>query len=515
MNIATIGSTAEVDTLTEGDHSFFGHPRGLSTLFFTEMWERFSYYGMRALLILFMTAAPLAGGLGYDAITAGAVYGLYTFAVYALALPGGWIADRLIGQRRAVLYGGVLLALGHYSLAVPSISTFYFGLTLIALGTGLLKPNISAIVGDLYVEKGARRDAGFSIFYMGINLGAFFGPLVCSWLGEPREGVNWVNWHYGFAAAGVGMTFALVQYVAGRRHLQGKGELKEDSGRPERIASAWRQFYIGLGVTTVLAVVIARLSVSGTLPVTEFAESVFYLVTALFLIYFVTVAVFVCRNNEERQRIMLCFLLCLGAAMFWSGFEQAGSALSLFARDLTDRTILGTQLTAGALQSVNPLLIILLAPVIGGVWVRLGARNPSMAIKFSLGLLLLGVGFLVMAWASTFLADGRIGMRWLVATYFFHTVGELCLSPVGLSSMTKLAPGRLVSQMMGTWFMGAAIGNLVAGLVTRYMPPTETVEAAVQNGVQLFGTAAAVAAGAGLLFIVFSRPIRKMQMGVN
>ena len=206
------------------------------------MWERFSYYGMRALLILFMTAAGGDRRHGLRRGHRGSVYGLYTFGVYALALPGGWIADRLIGQRRAVLYGGILIALGHYSLAVPSTATFYLGLLFIVLGTGLLKPNISAIVGDLYAEKGAQRDAGFSIFYMGINLGAFFGPLLCSWLGEPREGATWVNWHYGFAAAGVGMTFALVQYVAGQRHLQGAGELKEDSGQPARLAVGRRQF---------------------------------------------------------------------------------------------------------------------------------------------------------------------------------------------------------------------------------------------------------------------------------
>ncbi len=495
--------------------AFFGHPRGLATLFFTEMWERFSYYGMRALLILFMTAPAAAGGLGYDVTSAGSVYGLYTFGVYALALPGGWIADRLIGQRRAVLYGGVLIALGHYCLAIPAIPTFYVGLLLIVFGTGLLKPNISAIVGDLYVEHGARRDAGFSIFYMGINLGAFFGPLLCSWLGEPREGVTWVNWHYGFAAAGVGMTFALVQYVAGQRHLRGAGELKEDSAQPERIATAWRQFYIGLGVLLALCAAGWVLSTSGTLTLASFAASVFYVVAALFIAYFAFVIFVVARDRVERQRLTVAFLLCLGAAMFWSGFEQAGSALSLFARDLTDRTILGTEITAGALQSINPILIILLAPIVGMTWVKLGARNPSMAVKFGLGLALLAVGFLVMAWASMSLADGRVGLQWLVATYFFHTVGELCLSPVGLSSMTKLAPGRLVGQMMGTWFMAAAIGNLVAGLVTRFMPQTETVEAAMQNGVQLFGTVAAVAGAAGLIFVVFSRPIRKMQAGVN
>jgi POT family proton-dependent oligopeptide transporter len=501
--------------VTASDATFFGHPRGLATLFFTEMWERFSYYGMRALLILFMTAAPAIGGLGYDTTTAGSVYGLYTFGVYALALPGGWIADRLIGQRRAVLYGGVLIALGHYSLAVPAVPTFYIGLVLIVLGTGLLKPNISAIVGDLYTEKGARRDAGFSIFYMGINLGAFFGPLLCSWLGEPREGATWVNWHYGFAAAGVGMTFALVQYVAGQRHLQGAGELKEDSGQPQRLAAARRQFVIGLVVAAILVAIAGTMGMTGALPVTQLAENVFYFVFVLFVLYFAIVIFFVARDQVERQRLTVCFFLCLGAAMFWSGFEQAGSALNLFARDLTDRTLFGTEITAGALQSVNPILIILLAPVVGATWVKLGDRNPSMAVKFGLGLILLAVGFLVMAWASMSLADGKVGMQWLVATYFFHTVGELCLSPVGLSSMTKLAPGRLVGQMMGTWFMGAAIGNLVAGLVTRFMPQTETVEAAMQNGVQLFGMVAAVSGAFGLLFLLASRPIRKMQAGVN
>jgi POT family proton-dependent oligopeptide transporter len=409
----------------------------------------------------------------------------------------------------------VLIALGHYSLAVPAVATFYSGLFLIVLGTGLLKPNISAIVGDLYAEKGARRDAGFSIFYMGINLGAFFGPLVCSWLGEPRDGAPWVNWHYGFAAAGVGMTFALVQYVRGQQNLRGAGELKEDSGQPERLAAARRQFLIGLAAFAVVVALVAGLSALGMLPVTVFAESLFYLVTAVFIAYFAVVIFFVARNQVERQRLTVCFVLCLGAAMFWSGFEQAGSALNLFASDLTNRTILGTEITAGALQSVNPIFIILLAPLVGATWVRLGTRNPSMAVKFGLGLVLLAVGFLVMAWASMSLANGKVGMQWLVATYFFHTVGELCLSPVGLSSMTKLAPDRLVGQMMGTWFMGAAIGNLVAGLVTRYMPQTETVEAAMQNGVQLFGAVAAVAGAVGVIFILFSPPIRRMQAGVN
>jgi len=445
-------------------HGFFGHPRGLATLFFTEMWERFSYYGMRALLILFMTDAA-HGGLGMTAAHAGAVYGLYTFGVYALALPGGWIADRLVGQRRAVLYGGILIALGHYSLAVPMTATFYTGLLLIALGTGLLKRNISAIVGDLYAERDARRDAGFSIFYMGINVGAFFGPLLCSWLGEPRPGADWVNWHYGFGVAGIGMTLAIVQYVAGRRYLAGAGDLKGDAARPDQVSAAWRRFGVGSAVMAALVLTTAFLSAVGAIPLTlvGFAESVFYLVTLLFLAYFAIAILFLCRTSIERRRVSVCFILCVGAAMFWSGFEQAGSSMNLFARDLTDRRVLGTEITSGTLQAINPIFIILLAPIVGAIWVRLGARSPSIPVKFGLGLILLGVGFLVMAWASTYLDAGRVGIQWLVATYFFHTVGELCLSPVGLSSITRLSPDRLVGQMMGMWFMGAAIGNLVAG----------------------------------------------------
>jgi POT family proton-dependent oligopeptide transporter len=257
------------------------------------------------------------------------------------------------------------------------------------------------------------------------------------------------------------------------------------------------------------------LGATGALPFTlvSFAESVFYLVTLVFLTYFLVALVWLCRDGIERRRVTVCFILCLGAAMFWSGFEQAGSSMNLFTRDLTDRVIFGSEITAGTLQAVNPIFIILLAPVIGALWVRLGSRNPSIPVKFGLGLLLLGAGFLVMAWASTGLDEGKVGMRWLVATYFLHTVGELCLSPVGLSSITKLSPDRLVGQMMGMWFMGAAIGNLVAGLVARYMPTTGTVE--IANSLQLFGTVAAFSAGVGLLFLLFARPIRRMSAGVD
>ncbi len=493
--------------------TFFGHPFGLSTLFFTEMWERFSYYGMRALLLLFMTDTA-RGGLGMDVQTGSAVYGLYTFGVYALALPGGWIADRLLGQRRAVLWGGVVIAAGHYSLAVPALAPaltlpfFYLGLFLIVIGTGLLKPNVSAIVGDLYPEKGARRDAGFSIFYMGINIGAVLGPTICSYLGEQ------VDWHLGFSAAGVGMTFGLIQYVVGTRHLQGAGELKDEAAAPEARSTALRRFTMGVGFVVILTAAIWGLSSSGTIPLTlvGFAQSTGVIVAVLAVLYFAYVIAFACHDATERKRIAVIFLLFLGAAMFWSGFEQAGSSMNLFARDQTDRVLfagssLEWEMPAGWLQNVNPLFIILLAPVVGSLWVWLGNRNPSIGLKFAYGLVLLGVGFLVMAWGSQYIEGGLVSPGWLVVTYFFHTVGELCLSPVGLSSITKLSPDRLVGQMMGTWFMGAALGNLIAGLVAGF------IEAMPQA--QLFGTVAAIVIATGVVFMLLAVPIRKLASGIN
>ncbi len=482
--------------------TFFGHPRGLSTLFFTEMWERFSFYGMRGLLILYLTDS-VRGGFGLDTPTAAAIYGLYVFGVYALALPGGWIADRLIGQRVAVLYGGIIIALGHFSMAIPTTSTFYLGLGLIVVGTGLLKPNVSAIVGDLYPEGGARRDAGFSVFYMGINIGAVLGPTICSFLGEGY------NWHLGFGAAGVGMTFGIIQYVVGRQHLLGCGELPE-AARPQEVhAASVRQFFAGLGLVVALTVAIFLLSAGGLIALTlvGFAQVTGVLITVVSIAYFVAIIGFVCRDTTERKRVFAIFLLFIGAAMFWSGFEQAGSSLNLFARDFTNRVIFGWEMPASMLQNINPTFIILLAPVVGALWVRLGSRNPSIPIKFGLGLVLLGVGFLVLAWGAQFVTEGKVSPMWLVVTYFFHTVGELCLSPVGLSSTTKLSPQRLQGQMMGIWFMGTALGNLIAGLAAGYIDTLPVAE--------LFSTVAMIVIATGALFFMFAIPIRKLTVGVS
>ncbi len=484
------------------DTSFFGHPRGLATLFFTEFWERFSYYGMRALLILFMTAGIASGGLGYDAAKAGAIYGLYTASVYLLALPGGWVADRLLGQRRAVLLGGAIIAAGHFCMAIDSVQTFFLGLVLIVLGTGLLKPNISTMVAELYPEGGSRRDAGFSIFYMGINLGAFVAPLVCGYLGQR------VNWHIGFAVAGIGMVFGLVQYVLGGKHLGTAGIEPNSATSPGERAKA-RNFL--LAAVGLLAVVIGLIW-AGTLPIDAeaIAKVTGYVIGGLVAVYFLYQFISGGYDAGERKRILAIFVLFLFSAVFWSGFEQAGSSLNLFADQKTDPNALGFNMPSSVLQSVNPLLIILCAPLFAWLWVRLSKSKiePSAPAKFSLGLILLGAGFFVMVGAAKASAGGvLVSPLWLCLTYLFHTAGELCVSPVGLSTVTKLAPHRIVGQMMGIWFMSISLGNLMAGLVAGRFQSLPLPE--------LFGSVVMTTVAAGLVLALLIRPIRRLMGGVH
>lgn len=475
----------------------FGHPRGLSTLFFTELWERFSYYGMRALLILFMTKSVEEGAMGLTEETAGAIYGLYVAMVYLLCLPGGWLADRLLGLKRAVFIGGCVIAAGHFSMAIPTVPTFYTGLVLIVIGTGFLKPNVSALVGGLYPEGGARRDAGFSIYYMGINLGAFIGPLICGYLGES------ISWHYGFGAAGVGMIFGLVQYRLGSHHVPEPDDHRKLS--PRQRSQTIRKLYGGLGLLFGAVVLFWFLDQKGyvQLSMPKIAQSTGIVIVSLAVIYFAYLLALGGLNAMEKKRVVVVFCLFIGAAVFWSGFEQAGSSMNLFADRLTDLEFLGWTMPASWLQSVNPLFIIILAPGFGWLWVWLSSREPSIPVKFAAGLLLLGVGFLVLAWGAMHASpENKVSPAWLVVTYFLHTSGELCLSPVGLSSVTKLAPQRLVGQMMGVWFMGAALGNLIAGLLGGLF---ETLPLP-----QLFGAVSLVAIPAGVLFLIFSGPIKKL-----
>ncbi len=484
---------------TTGEKSFFGHPRGLSTLFFTEMWERFSYYGMRALLILFMTAAVAEGGLGFDAATAGAVYGLYTAAVYLAALPGGWLADRLLGQRHSVFLGGVLIAAGHFTLALPWQPSFFAGLVLIVLGTGLLKPNISAIVGQLYSADDERRDAGFALFYMGINLGGFLAPLVCGYLGEQ------VSWHLGFGAAGVGMVLGLVQYVAGSGTLGGAGEL---ATTPE--AGFRRRVLAGLCAFGLVLLAIGGSLAAGwwRLDVIQLANGALLFMFASAVVFFVYTGVAGGLSGEGKRRLGAVAVLFLFSVVFWAGFEQGGSSFSLFARDHTDRTIGGWEFPASWFQFVNSAFVIALSAAFAALWLRLGRRQPSVPVKFALGLGLLGAGFAVLTWGARLAAGGeKVGLGWLVAVYFLHTCGELCLSPVGLSTTTRLAPKRLVGQMMGVWFLSIAIGNLLAGQVAGSIANLAMDEVFFQVFV--------VSVGAGLLMAILSRPVQWLMAGVR
>jgi POT family proton-dependent oligopeptide transporter len=480
--------------------TFFGHPRGLATLFFTEFWERFSYYGMRGILVLYLVNE--VNGMALSDVQAGAIYGMYTAGVYLLALPGGWIADRLIGQQRAVFVGGMIIAAGHFSMAIPSSATFFLGLGLIVIGTGLLKPNVSAIVGDLYPEGGARRDAGFSLFYMGINAGALVGPLLVGFLGEN------INWHLGFSAAGVGMVLGLIQYKMGLGYLGDAGHMRESqvSGVPQ----ARRQLMTGIGVTVAVTALIMIMQSAGVLSLNleSMANATGVIIVTLAVLYFAYVLMFGGLDLSEKKRVVFIFFLFLGSALFWSGFEQAGSSLNLFAERLTDRNVFGLEAPASWLQSINPLFIIILAPVAGALWVKLGDRDPSIPVKFGAGLTLLGLGFLVLAWGATYTDGGNlVSPAWLVVTYFLHTSGELALSPVGLSSVTKLSPPRLVGQMMGIWFMGTALGNLIAGLVGGRM---ETLPVT-----QIFLTVGMFVIGSGVLFFIFSRPIKNLASDVH
>jgi len=441
-------------TNAQWDRSFLGHPRGLSTLFFTEMWERFSYYGMRALLILFMTATVARGGLGFPTSKAGAVYGLYVGMVYLSNLPGGWIADRIIGQRRAVLWGGILIALGHFSMAVPRLDTFYSGLALIVVGTGLLKPNVSTMVGALYTPEDIRRDAGFSIFYMGINLGAMISPLVCGYLGEN------INWHYGFAAAGMGMLLGLIQYLLGGKYLGSAG--KTISGT----AKDFRNFRLACAVLAPLLIVAGVLAFTGALSLSAetLSNGFAVLLTGIVVVFFTWLLTSKAFTPAEHRRLWAILVLFVGACLFWSAFEQAGSTLNLFAERNTnlhawDFPLWGA-FRASYYQSVNSLFIIALAPLFAWLWVTLGKHNPGSTAKFSVGLFFVALGFAILIPVA---GSTNVSPWWLILTYLLHSIGELCLSPVGLSAMTKLAPARACGLMMGVWFLADSVGSFVGG----------------------------------------------------
>ncbi len=502
------------------DTRFFGHPRGLSTLFFTEMWERFSFYGLRPLLILFMAAALSEGGFGFDRGQASAIVGIYGAFVYVASLPGGWVADRLLGLRRAILIGAMLITAGHLSIGLSGLAGlaagkifFFLGLVLIVLGTGLLKPNISAIVGDLYPEGGARRDAGFSIFYMGINVGAFAGQLITGFLGEA------VGWHYGFGAAGVGMFLGLVVYWISAPRTLGPIGL-EPTRNPDAALQSKEENQVKLALALGLGLVAMVFVLAATGIVTLDAQVIggymTFVLVGLALGFFAYVFAAGNLNSDEKKRVGVIVVLFIFAAVFWSAFEQAPTSLNLFARDFTDRALGGFTIPATWFQSVNSLFIIIFAPVFAVIWTGMAKRGVDLSspAKFTLGLFFAGLGFLIMLFAAQrVVASGGtllVSPWWLVASYFFQTMGELCLSPVGLSSMTKLSPRKFVGQMMGIWFLATALGNLIAGLVGGNVDPEQ-----LEQMPKLFSLTAGSLFAATIILGALIVPVRKMMAGVK
>jgi proton-dependent oligopeptide transporter, POT family len=494
--------------------TFFGHPRGLATLFLTEMWERFTYYGMRAVLILFLVASASTGGLGLDDRTAAAVYGLYTAAVYLAALPGGWVADRLIGAQRAVMLGGVLITTGNLLLAIStSPKGFYIGLLVIVLGVGLLKPNVSAIVAGLYPEGGARLDSAFTIFYIGINIGGALGPIVIP-LAQ-----NFFGLRAGFGAGAAFMLLGLLQFYFTRKYLGEAGvraapihALGSNTTLVPR-SKEWMRLWIGVAA---LALVVLAVSM-GWIPMDalRLGQAAAYVIAGMAILYFAYYFIFADLTTEERKRGVVLVVLFIGCALFFSGFEQAGSSLNLFAERYTDRMIgwLNFEIPTGWFQSLNSIFIVLCAPFFAWAWIALARRklNPSAPAKFALGLMLMGSGFLVMAAAATIVAHGsKVLPYWLLMTYLLHTFGELCLSPVGLSYYTKLAPKRFVGQMMGMWFLALSQGNLVAGLIAGEFDANNV---AAMPGQYMHIVYFSV--GVGAILFVLTRPVKKLMGNVE
>ncbi|WP_245647105.1 peptide MFS transporter [Microtetraspora niveoalba] len=479
------------------ERTFFGHPRGLATLFGTEMWERFSYYGMRAILVLFLTAPPGRGGMGLPGVTAIGVYGVYIASVYLLALAGGWISDRVLGPRRAVLYGGIVIMGGHVSMAVPMGGGFvWLGLTLIALGSGLMKPNISAMVGDLYRnEDDARRDSGYSVFYMGVNVGAFAGIQVVPWLQRGDR------WHLAFGAAAVGMAFGLAQYVLGKRHLKGAGELPEHRLTPEERARFLR---VAVPSGLAAAAALGLWAATGGLTLDRFTIVLTVLSAAVPAAYFAFL--FTGSHEitpEERTRLTAYVWLFVAAAVFWMIYDQAGGALTLFAQQRTDLNVLGFDVPPGWVSNVNSIAIIILAPVFAEIWIKAGDRVGT-PLKFAVALVLIGLSFVVMALAAN-AASGpaKVSIMWLISVYLVQTLGELFLSPVGLSVTNKLAPQAFVNQMMGVWFLAVALGDSVGGQAYRLT--------AVVPLPMYYLILALAAVAAGVVMLVFTRRLSRLM----
>ena len=497
---ADSGASAAAADVGSAGPALFGHPRGLATLFFTEMWERFTYYGIQSILILFLVAASGRGGLGFADASASAIWGLYAGGTYLLSLCGGWVADRLVGGRLAVIAGGVLITAGNTLLASGGTRLFFLGLAFNVLGVGLLKPNVSATVGELYPEGGSRRDAGFSIFYIGINVGSLFGPVFV-----PLVAQRW-GWHAGFGLPALGMLFGVAQFLATRRYLGAAGA-PPASTRPH----SW----LTLGIFAAVVVAVAALLLSGAVTVdpVALAARVSWAVGLLLAGYLLYMALFGGLTREERRRVLAIMTLFAASTVFWMAYMQMFDSFTLFAERYTDLDILGWRMPAGVMQTIDPIFIIALAPVFAALWVALGKRGRDLSspAKFAWGLLLMAAGMLVMYVAALRVLHGaKVSPLWLTATYFLNACGELCLSPVGLSSTTKLAPARFAGQTMGLWFLTLALGSFLAGILSGDYD-AQHLATLPELYLKLFWWSAA----GGVAMLLITPPVKRLMAGVR
>lgn len=509
------GNSIELPEIT--DTSFFGHPKGLGILFFAEMWERFSYYGMRALLIFYLTKHWL-----FSDGEAGVIYGAYTALVYITPVFGGYLADKFLGQRKAVVYGAVLLTIGHLIMGVEgnggqegaALNVFWLALAFIIVGSGFLKANISVIVGQLYPRTDVRRDGAYTIFYMGINLGAALGSIACGYLGEVY------GWSWGFGAAGAGMLLGLIVFVLGKPMLYGRGESQFPDKLENKVAGIkfeWLLYLTGLLAVAICWYLVQNQAVVGVL---------LGLAGALLVVYVIFTAV-VKLPPVDRDRIFAAMFLIFGSILFWALFEQAGSSLNLLTDRMVNRNIAGMEVQASMFQSINAIYIVLLAPVFALLWTSLGRRGlePSTAAKFGLAMIQLGAGFLVLVYGVKSVGLGNMTpVVFIFLIYLLHTTGELCISPVGLSAMNRLAPASLASIIMGTWFFASAAGNFTAGLIAKatgsgslesggeeMLPGSEAAIAYMSTVTSVYNKIGWIAVGVGVVIILISPLITKLM----
>lgn len=499
--------TAELEAL---DNGFMGHPKPLRSLFFTEMWERFSYYSIRPLLVLFMVATVGSGGFGFDEVTASAIYGIFAGSLYLAAVPGGWLADNWLGQERALWWGSIIIALGHLCIALSAVfgmTLFFVGLICIVLGSGLFKTCISVMVGALYPKGDVRRDGGFTLFYMGINIGALLAALIVGVFKE--KGM----WHAGFGVGGLGMLVSLLVYrFAAQKNLtryaRAKGIIAEweNANGIYKNIGRWVAGFVALLVAVVLLVSTGMISFNPQMV----AEYMTYIIAAVVILYFAIMFISPRLDKTDKLRLLICFILIIGSTLFWSSFEQQPTSFNLFADRYTDLNVLGFEIPSIWFQSLNPLFILILAPIVSIVWVKLANKGlePSSMAKFALGMLLAAAGFALMIFASKSILTNDGGLAsplWLVGSLLLLTLGELALSPVGLSSMTKLAPKGMQGQMMGLFFASIAMGNLVAAFFGGHVSADK-----IEGLPTLFTTMTVFLVVTAIILLVLAKPINNM-----